>query len=154
MKKAMMILTATALISSKGYGQALEAPIEMEDYPVDPVVAKYEKATEDFDRTISALRTNPAAAGEVFRLKFRGVDYTIDRSMEKRIPTPGNPPSRITIADLVGSVSAEVRGSMRITVHEEFNMDGSLKSRDWQIDFGVNTKLDTGMEDETGKAHK
>lgn len=123
---------------------------------VIPSIAEQLQLAEqiDFQRLLNFAKTDPRAAGEVMRLNFRGQEYVVDRSMEKRIPTPGNPPPRMSISDILGNVSSDVRGSMRISVHEEFNLDGSLKSRDWQIDFGASAQVETGKDDADEKSHK
>ena len=113
---------------------------------------KQAKENEFYDN-VEFLRNDPRGAGEKFIMHSpSGTEIVIDRRLERR--TPGNPPPRMAVSDLLGNVSAETRGSMRIYVRENFDANGVLTSREWQIDFGGSWQVQSGFTETNDKMHK
>lgn len=144
-----LLLTSTAPINA----QALDAPMDWEAQPEDPVIAKYNKQTEAFENIIVELQTSDIFAGRLTEVSFRGQSYVIDRTQEA-VKTKASRPS--LLGTLLNELTAksEVRIKIKVTQREFEN--GKIKSEEiWEIDAGGMWEAQTGgFDDASGKAHK
>jgi len=108
------------------------------------------------DAVLEEVRTNDYFAGTLFKFTdHQGQEFIIDRLAQTPKRTPGNPPPRLeTLGSLLGGLSTEARGRVRVEVKRQFYQDGTLKSEDWIIDMGGSWQAETGMGEANDKAHK
>lgn len=129
-----------------------------EPYELDiPSLGEQAKAAEEsqFQDVLQTLRADPDYAGTYSELTLRGQHYIVDRRMEPVTKQPGAQPSGAArIAGFVNSLSAEARGSVRISVSYTFNADGSIASENWNMDFSGSWKSNASMNEAMGKQHK
>ena len=105
----------------------------------------------NFDNLLNFVKTSPNCAGQNILLRFKGLEYRVDRRAEPR--RPGLPPPRLSVEDILGNVSADARSSLRISIKERYLPDGTVE-RDWQIDFGGQIAIDSGKAESDDKQHK
>lgn len=148
-----MIRMSVALFSLLSFASIATA--QSPDLPPQASVQD-QMAYGKFLQVVDALQKDPRFAGEHLTLiapaPFAWDKHEIDRRNEPKPPATAN---RVSISDIVGNVSSELRGSMNIKIHEEYNSNGTLVVRDWQIDFGGSETIGMGgKEDADGKQHR
>lgn len=111
-----------------------------------------------FENLVTWCQTDDRGAGEIMSIVHPVYGFTrvIDRSKEPKKPrTTTSPAPRLSIADILGNVSSDVRAGMQITVKEVYDpMTGQMSSREWIINFNASAQLDSGMGEANGKQHK
>lgn len=109
----------------------------------------------NFKNVLWTMQNDEDFAGTYSQLSFRGQQYIVDRRTEPVSKKPGaQPGGAARIAGFVNSLSAEARGSVRISVSYTFNADGSIASENWQLDFQGSWQSSAGFEESKGKYHR